>query len=176
MGRNDRADIEHVAAIIYRLASGVQTGFRKDASWVTVRISLPTSAFDIPRWHPDGGYFRTEVKTYKLVATLRGDQTLFGKVADQEAYRQLEEAERENRTRNQDDPDALEAEDMRIRKELAHIIEPINAPHTGEATVYLVGDEDAVIHSEPPIREPRIFVSVLPGSREQIGEWRARSE
>ena len=178
VGQNDVADIEHVANIINRLAMGVQKGFAKEAVWIAVRVSLPNSTFDIPRWHPDGAYFTSEPgeKTYKFVAALQGAPTLFGRIRDEEVYRQLETISRENQLKNQGNPEALEAEESRIRRELVKVIEPLTESRPTQATIYLVGHEEAVIHSEPPIHEPRIFVSVLPGSREQIDEWSRGSE
>ena len=178
MGENDPTDVERIAETIHRLAVGMQNGFGKEAAWITVRVSVPNPAFDVPRWHPDGAYYATaeNEKTYKLVAALKGAQTLFGKVRDGEVYQQLENAEHENQRKNENDSETFEAEKLRIRYELVKIIEPMNPPASEQATVYRVGDKQAVIHSEPPIAEPRIFVSVLPGSREQIEEWQSRPE
>jgi hypothetical protein len=53
----------------------------------------------------------------------------------------------------------------------------LDVPGTGvrpHGVVYFVGNKDAVVHSEPDITEPRIFIVVLPGSNEQIEEWKGR--
>lgn len=42
-------------------------------------------------------------------------------------------------------------------------------PHQG--VVFIVGSDHAAVHSEPPIKEERLFLSVLPGTKEQIKEW-----
>lgn len=52
------------------------------------------------------------------------------------------------------------------------VVQPNDTCKDGEAIIYLIGDKDAAVHSEPPIHAPRIFVSILPGSKRQINEWR----
>jgi len=34
----------------------------------------------------------------------------------------------------------------------------------------------AAVHSEPPLKEERLFMSVLPGSKAQIKEWESKQE
>ena len=45
-----------------------------------------------------------------------------------------------------------------------------------EGLVFMIGEnkEKALIHSEPPKHEDRIFIKVLPGYSYEIEEWRAR--
>ena len=43
-----------------------------------------------------------------------------------------------------------------------------------QAIIYLVGDKDARVHFEPKTDEPRIFMSVLLGSQDQINELKNR--
>ena len=119
---------------------------------------------------------QTGEKTYKLVAALKGAQTLFGNIQDRAKYQELMDAEQQNNRTNADGSPVYEAEAARIRTELTKVIQPANPLTSGQATIYRVGDEYAVIHSEPPVREPRIFVSVLPGSKAQIEEFRVNNE
>jgi hypothetical protein len=177
IGSNEPAHIERISRLIHRIARGMQGGVGKEAAWFTLRISLPNYEFDIPRWHADGSYFATANKTYKLVATLKGPRTLFGKVVDPAAYRTLENASSENYLKNfKANRHAFLEEDMRIRKELTKVIEQTGAPTEEQATIYLVGDENGVVHSEPAITEPRIFFSIVAGSKEEIEELRRRFE
>ena len=34
--------------------------------------------------------------------------------------------------------------------------------------------QNAAIHSEPPIKEEKLFMSILPGSKKKIKEWEAQ--
>lgn len=175
MGDNDTEDLSRIADIVARLSEGMRKGFGSESTWTMIRVSLPNSHYEIPRWHPDGKYFKSTKKRYKLVATPKGPQTRFGEVIDVEAYDRLEKEMYDNYRNNENDPAKLEEEDMRIRTELQKVVEQKDIGGKGMAVVYLVGEEDAVLHSEPDITEPRIFVSILPGSNEQIAQWAGRT-
>ena len=175
MGQNDPNDISHIANVIGRLSDGMRKGFNEETTWTMIRVSLPNNEYKIPRWHPDGKYFKSSKKRYKLVATLKGPQTLFGEIIDTDGVNRLEGERRENYQKNEHDQAKLQEEDMRIRTQLQKVIAQKEIGGKGKAVVYLVGEEDAVFHSEPDISEPRIFVSVLPGSKEQVSQWAART-
>lgn len=172
MGDNQAGDISVISKKVAQLAEGMVEGFDKEAAWVMVRVSLPNDEFEIPRPHPDGRYFKSLEKVYKLVATLKGAHTLFAKKADEEKWNQLMVEHNENYNKNEGNEEEFKKEDLRIRKELMKVVEPMNIVKDGQGVVYLVGNKDAVIHSEPHITEPRIFLAVLPGSKEEIKEWK----
>ncbi|MSU60323.1 MAG: hypothetical protein EXS52_00190 [Candidatus Staskawiczbacteria bacterium] len=69
-----------------------------------------------------------------------------------------------------------EEDEVRIRKELALVVREIDPPNNEQAVLYLVGDKDAKVHAEPKMEEPRIFIQVLAGSKEQIEEWESSYE
>ncbi len=175
MGDNSPEDLSNIADIVSRLSEGMRKGFGAESTWTMIRVSLPHSGFEIPRLHPDGRYFKSTKKRYKLVATLKGPQTLFGEAVDVEAADRLGKEQYDNYLNNEDDLAKLEGEDIRIRTELQKVVEQKDIGGEGKAVIYLVGEKDAVLHSEPDITEPRIFVSVLPGSNEQIAQWAGRT-
>ena len=160
MGDNQEQDISVISKKVAQLARDMVNGFDKEAAWVMVRVSLPNSDFKTPRWHPDGVYFHDNegrlASAYKLVATLKGPQTLFAEKTNIEKFEELLNGN----------------DDMKTRKELTKFVKPMDIVKDGQGVVYLVGNKDAVIHSEPNITEPRIFIAVLPGSEEQIKEWK----
>ena len=160
LGNNSQESIEAIQQVIERATQGMIDEFSGQAAWVSVRSSLPTHEYDIPRWHPDGGYFDSENKVYKKVMTIKGPSTRFGRIKDKEKFNALL---REN-------PD-----DLQTRRKLDEMIEEMESCKSGESTVYLVGDEDAAVHSEPVTNEPRLFVSVLVGSKAQIEQWKNSS-
>ncbi len=171
MGENTEQDLLSISDIVWRLSEGMREGFGEQSTWTMVRVSLPGSSFEVPRWHPDGKYFSSTKKQYKLVATLRGQDTLFGEAIDPEAVACFQEEESNNRRKYKDDPRRLQEEEMCIRRELAKVVRQTQIGGEGMAVIYLVGEKDAVLHSEPYITEPRIFIAVLPGSKKQITEW-----
>ena len=40
----------------------------------------------------------------------------------------------------------------------------------GHGAIYIVGTKYAAVHSEPPIHEERLFLSIVPGSKSEIQE------
>jgi hypothetical protein len=175
MGNNSPELILGLAQIIAGRAQGFKEIMSKEALCLTVRISLPHPYNDVPRWHGDGTYFTQNEgeKVYKMVFPLMGANTLFGEVLDRSKYDALLLEGYRNDQFNSDSLDVWAAEDLRIRKESVGVVQPL--PDTGaeKATVFLVGHEEAVIHSEPAVSVPRIFVAVVVGSREQVEEMKA---
>ncbi|MEK7136473.1 MAG: hypothetical protein AAB821_02685 [Patescibacteria group bacterium] len=112
--------------------------------------------------------FFNPITAHKLVVAIKGPQTRFGRTTDKERFVQLSIDENKEKHGSE--------EDIRIRKELDLIVEEIHAPEKDTAAVYLVSGDEAVVHSEPPINESRLFISMIPGSKEEISEWRNRME
>jgi len=62
-----------------------------------------------------------------------------------------------------------------IRPKLAKLVgKKYNKVPDNKGLIFEVGSKNAVIHSEPPIEHERIFISILPGSYEQISELKKR--
>lgn len=162
-----------VATLVGRIVSDVTNRavsiFNAETAWVTLRASLPSGAFDIPRWHMDGYFFRPYSGDQRKVAvTLKGPTTLFSRVPGEWRAAFLECAHR-----YQHAPMALEG-----RTELAKIVSASGGSETAgemQGTIFVVGDCDrAAIHSEPAMQSERLFLSILPGSRAQIRELQER--
>lgn len=175
LGNNSFDAIVHTGKLIASLAEGVRMGFGFESAWTMVRTHIPKSTYDIARWHPDGSYFDTARKAHKFVATLKGRKTRFGEAVDVELFEQLarEEHNAELRFKQHQDIDIFDLEVQEIRKRVEKIVceEYIGGLYDG--AIYRVGDANAKIHSEPPTHEARIFMSVVPGTREEIREWQA---
>jgi len=156
------------------VASVIDTSFRKmlisdraDSAWVTVRVFLPDTSVYTPRWHRDGQYFSSEHKVYKLVQTLIGEKTRFAEIIDNDLFNQLE---------SEQITEELSIEkDIQIRKDLDSAVNEIFPTLSRwEAVKFIVGTKNAVVHSEPPTSKPRLFYSVLAGTKKQIAEWQNR--
>ena len=157
--------VHTISELVAKVAKGIQEDFNQESCWVMIRTTLPNHEYDIPRWHVDGGYGgpNYEGKTYKLVFTVKGAPTRFAETIDKQKFNQL----------ITQDPNG---ENMQTRKELETIVEENKPISQDQATIYLVDDKNAKVHSEPPINESRIFMSVVPGSVEQIEKFKKRYE
>lgn len=167
IGENSEATVEIITRLMARIAEGVARHFNTKFVWIESRSFLPNNTFETSRWHSDGKYF-APYTTYKLVAAIKGPQTRFGDTSEPEKFVELSIAENKEKHGS--------AEDIRIRKEIDAIVSEVHLPAKENATVYLASGDDAFIHSEPLINEERLFISVIPGSEEEINEWRIRME
>jgi len=178
LGKNSEETKISISKLVARIAEGMIKDFDAESAWVMLRSFLPNDKFKIPRWHKDGSYFASKERVYKLIFSIKGAPTRLGEATDAEKFEQLEKEGLENLVTNRisgDNPKKFEDEDIRIRKELASVVKEIEPLEVGHAAMYLIGDKDAVIHSEPLIDEPRIFMSVIVGSQDQINEWKEKS-
>ncbi len=173
---NRKESIITLSRFIARIAEDVRKKLHQEAAWVMVRVTLPDDTFDLPRWHVDGKYFSSEEKTYKLVFAVKGPPSRFAEIKDKEKFQQLSREIAENYAREDADPEEIEKEDTRLRRELDAIVHETERVKEHHATIYLVGDENAKVHSEPPLHEARIFLSVVCGSNEQIEALKRRYE
>ena len=150
-------EIEIITNLVDRLSSNVVDSVSGESAWVALRTSVENSAFDLRRWHIDGpffGLFETDpVFTAKFATTLKGDTTLFYP---------LPEDMRDNFCETQNDRPFWHAkldDSLIIRAKI------------GQGAFFVVGDpERNAVHSEPKITQDRIFLSVVPGTQEQITE------
>lgn len=156
---------EAVSQIIVRIVNDIVQASGQETAWVAVRSSTPTSAWDVPRWHQDGYYYEPRTgNPYKFAITLKGPATLFYKLPSdlKEKFLTLTRKGTEKNGHN--------------REALATLLKPfkkaISIPQPYQGAIFVVGSDNAAVHSEPPIHEERLFLSILPGSREQIKEWK----
>ncbi len=78
IGRNNKEDLECISKLIVRISREMIEIWKDEWAWTMIRVSLPNTNFNIPRWHSDGRYFEQTKKVYKLVMALKGPHTLFG--------------------------------------------------------------------------------------------------
>lgn len=62
------------------------------------------------------------------------------------------------------------------RLKLAEFIKPdsIETTPPNHGSIFIIGPNNAAIHSEPPIHSERLFISVVQGTSEQIEDLRTR--
>jgi hypothetical protein len=159
---NNAPDISKEAAeSINKLVNRVLSVFGAETGWIAVRASKPTTEVNQPRWHKDGYYYPPEGLQYKFAITLEGNGTLFCDLTEEQHTRFNEIYADTSLNQNE------------IRSKLAEFIEPlpIIAAKPFDGAIFIVGDPNtAAVHSEPTKIETdrRIFVSIVPGSKENI--------
>lgn len=164
---NTKEEAQLAANVVNSLLQQTLKDFGAEAAWVAVRATLPNDAFDIPRWHQDGAFFKTENgEQKKVAAVLKGAPTLFNGTEGtlRDAFRKA--------LRNSEDDTA------KTRIGLSLLLDPAltEQAKAGEGSVFVTGSDRSGVHSEPAMKEARIFFSILPGSKEQIEELRTRWE
>lgn len=116
--------------------------------------------YDLPRWHMDGNYYQPyNFNLPKFAATLKGDATFF--------YPPTEVERKDVINYAQDDERGLLASHLNQKR--------IAIAEYGFGCFFRVGDPlHAAVHSEPPIQQERLFLSMVCGSAEQIADLKTR--
>jgi hypothetical protein len=159
LGQNDKESLIIIQKFIVKLLKKVCDGYDKDSAWLKIGVSLPHHSFDIPRWHTDGRFFEKVEGEFqsKFVMVIKGPGTLFCD-PNKEIRKKFFDA-------------FIGRADMNKRLELQEILksEKVIQMPNNQGAIFLVGDQNySAIHSEPPMTEPRIFISILPGTNKQI--------
>ena len=180
---NNEEDAQVASKIIYNIIIHDVSLCDCQTAWVLLRAFVPNELYDVPRWHTDGVYYRSEGNCcYKLVYALQGPSTLFLELPDQirtdffkiqnKTFAGMTSAEIKSLSRRQLD-------DLRLgdRIKLAELVADfyVHEAPANVGTIFATGNPvRAAIHSEPPIHENRLFMSIVPGTYEQIQEWYAK--
>lgn len=159
--KND--EIENVVPQnIVKLVMSIIKASGKETGWVSVRSFTPKEPY-AARWHTDGYYFEPyEGDPYKFAMTLKGNPTPFNKLPmdkRKEFFALLKKGNKENQYNQKAINDLVAT---------SHETDSMGSP--GQGAVFIVGSDNGAIHSEPQITEGRLFISVVPGSAEQIEE------
>jgi len=157
---NDKQLSSDIATIVQKITQDIIKKFNKKSAWICIRTVSHHAykIYSMTRWHVDGYYHKPFIgPQYKVAFTLKGPSTLFYKL-----------------------PDHLRKEfyetsgiDPISRKETEKLIDPtkVYQPSNTEGVIFMTGDRTcATAHSEPIVNEDRIFISVFPGTHEQIKE------
>ncbi|KAJ6260522.1 hypothetical protein Dda_4748 [Drechslerella dactyloides] len=159
--------------------------------WLTIRASLPTADYDLPRWHTDDDFFARDSDSdsdtspadvtdtgrtqWKLATTLLGPGTLF--LADSATGRATQAAVKSH-IRDSTPPHpcttvacpGCAATADTVRRQLATSLQDASVTQTGagECAFFKVGKDVGAVHSEPSMREQRVFVNVVPGREAEL--------
>lgn len=156
IGKNNTKKSKSVADLVTRLVNNAILSFKKETAWVAVRAFTATNFWDSPRWHSDGYYYSPYTgEQYKIAIALKGASTLFYPLADEmrEKFNSLQ-FNPENRETISKMLDTSKAVSVAL----------------GHGAIFIVGTPYAAVHSEPPIHEERLFLSIVPGNKAEIEE------
>jgi len=185
LGTNDKECITILEKAIEKILDNVLLAYEKEYYWIDIRVTLPNNDFDIPRWHKDGPFFRLNKKSPKFATILKGPGTLLIK-----STKKTNEIYNDIKKKINDDINKLNK--INITKEDHNKIDnkyrPIFAkalknrkiiqPKNNECIIFHPQitrfKNDGALHSEPKMDTPRIFISILPGIKEDIEELNKR--
>ena len=185
---NDLKSVKIIEKVIRKITKKVLSGFGMDHFWISVRAVLPSSRFDIPRWHYDGTYFENITQQAKFAMILKGPGTLFIKKSKKvvESYNKiLDQSSKEFREIL--DKNKIDFKDYKAQFEVQHKNDEKYRPKfvkelskykvkqikNNKGVIFWGGKNRNVVsalHSEPKIDQPRLFISILPGTKEMIEE------
>lgn len=163
---NDYKISSKAARLVAKLVCTIVKDLACESYWLTIRPQTYVNRYDIPRWHQDGYYYNPHKPTPKVFLTLKGSATLFCNLSTNEAkdFKKIYYKSQGEYSYYGELPEG--------RQELAKLIDSskIHQAEPYMGTVLIAGGADATIHSEPPIHEEKIFISIVPGTKEQIKE------
>jgi len=171
---NTEEDCVIYAQIILRMVKFVGNFKETDSCILIIRLTTPSDEFEIPRFHHDGVFFHPKngkIIQEKFVLSIRGAGTILSEPNELTRERVFEIFN------NRD----IDSEEISVRKELAKIIgEQIYQPTNNQGVFMKIFEynpennqfdfSNSAIHSEPNITQPRLFISIVPGSADQINE------
>jgi hypothetical protein len=154
VGDNNNECIDGIIKIIIKIVFNVIKSSNKETGWITIRTYFPDDSFEIPRWHIDGYYYKPyNGFNLKFLTTLKGDQTLIydaDKFLRKQYYDNFEDRNHLNKIFDINKSTCLQY---------------------GEGVFILTGDKNnATIHSEPCIKNERLFLSIVLGNISEINE------
>lgn len=177
IGNNKPSDILILKNIINKLINTLLLAYQKKYFWIDIRVQDSNHI----RWHTDGKFFNRDNET-KFVTTLHGKSTLIVDPNDKILikYKTKEEKEYKLLTKDINNLSDNEFEELKekdneltkkyeliYKEKLKNIIQPTN-------TQGVIFKPDAVHHSEPCTNEPRIFISILVGDKNEIYDLKKR--
>ena len=178
VGDNDIKAITALSKFIKKILLEVCTEYNKKYCWMTIRVSLPNTQFDIPRWHVDGPYYKSDYIQTKFLLTLKGASTLViePKIKKRKEFVNIYEDNDKLKDIKLKDIEMLETQEKRNKlvstEKIIDILPLLNGIISCSDTPKM--NTVGTIHSEPPISDNRIFLSILPMTKDEQLELKTR--
>jgi hypothetical protein len=186
IGTNTQDDIKMMEKLIMNIIRTVLKVYKKKHFWLSIRIDKPNHDYDIPRWHKDGPFFKdnlffkfdsNELYTSKFVTILKGPGTLLIKGTNKVNQIHIENLKKEcGEALPPKNQKMADEQNLRIQEKYRYGLakkladEKIVQVKNTQGLIFFTGVtmEHGALHSEPPINEPRMFISILPSSETNI--------
>jgi len=186
IGINNKDSITILEKIIMKILDNVLSAFDTDYYWISIRITLPNNDFNIPRWHKDGIFFINykTTKSPKFATVLKGPGTLLIKNTKKvnQIYNDIEQQINDdlNKLKNRTKYNHIQIS-YKYRPILAEALKnsKVIQPTNNECVIFhpqINSLNEGAIHSEPKMDSPRLFISILPGSKKDIYELNERKQ
>jgi len=185
IGTNDKACINILEKIIIKILDNVLSAFHTDYYWISISVTLPNNEFDIPRWHKDGKFFLNSktTKSPHFITVLKGPGTLLIK-----GTQKVNKIYNDLLLKIDDEYNKLKTKSGNKYVKITNKYRPIFAdalksikiiqPKNNEGIIIhpeiTKGINEGALHSEPKMDTPRLFISILPGSKIDIEELNKR--
>lgn len=177
LGDNNKILVNIMEKIIYNITKKVLKGYNMEHFWMDIRVTMPNNNYDIPRWHKDGNFFphnKEETSTSKFVTVLKGPGTLL--IKGTKRFNKIYNKIREQITNEKRQHFTSMEEQFKIDDKYRPIIakkfstEPIVQVKNDEGLIFFTGSSSVsgALHSEPKIDAPRMFISILPSTEDNI--------
>lgn len=187
LGDNDPKKVILLKNIIKKISKTVIDAYKNEYFWITIRVTSKTD-FPVPRWHKDGPYFEgTDERNdeTKFFTTLIGPSTYM--IKDEKyikIYNVLEKKELDEIKKAYDllKGKYMDEEERKISYKYSEIYRQklkkvkIIQPTNYQGIIFKVGTNDSLIHSEPESNEPRIYISIVSGTKKEIKLLQQRFE
>ena len=187
IGNNCIKEVNKMEKLIIKIIKNVLLAYQVDYFWLSIRVTQQNNNYDISRWHKDSLFFPNDNKQLnsKFITILKGPGTLFirGTKKVNNIYNELKKKKNDELKKKQTDDYKLTD---KKNDELIIKYRPIIAKALDNQTIIQIKNNQGAIlfagkesdkcalHSEPPNNEPRLFISILPGSKINIMELKKR--
>ena len=155
--------------------------------WISIRASTPNKSFNIPRWRYDGFYFSNIDTQPKFAFVLKGPGTLFIKSSKKviESYNKIQDKSRKelreilkkdkiNLTNHKAKLEVQIKNNQKYRPKFAKELSKykVSQLKNNQGVIFWGGKDIKynALHSEPKFDAPRLFISILPSTKEMIEE------
>ena len=169
-----------VIELIMDIIKKVCDYYNQESALIMLRTTpSENKLYDIPRWHTDGSFFLKGEREYKTVVTLVGPGTLFYKLPDEQrsAFNEVSGIKLTTLTPSKSEI-KIKAQESRMKTYAICTDESrIDSPAQYQGAMFVTGcKKTSMVHSEPKMTGKRFFLSVQPGSKEQIAEKKRSNE
>jgi hypothetical protein len=175
LGDNKKEVNDKVFRYIIKVIKLMLSKYNLRHFWLTIRTMLPTDKYKYPRWHIDGLYYKSERRQFKFVSVPKGDVTLFIEPSEANRNKFIELEKERNRAYIVENNKILNFNELNVKygkmfNELFKDEKIVKVKNNYYVEFNVRDKEIGAIHSEPDMKEPRLFFSILPGTKEEIEE------